>query len=440
MSAYFYGENEPVSRVGNPQLPPGYDYDGVNRDALMSRMTVGAPGTPGYPPRGGGRLLLPDGISYRLLVLPPDDTMTPELLGKIGQLVSGGATVVGRRPVRSPSLRDYPHCDAAVQSLAGEIWGDCDGKTVTEHAYGKGRVVWGKPLEKVLAERGAGPDCDFGAAGLNYIHRQVADSEVYFVANPAEKATRQVQCSFRVAGKTPHFFYPDRGTIENVPVFTEEAGRTRMTAAIRSLWLGVRRLQRRCGRRSCGGRGVFGRVVVHRCRRPPRSPNRPRTPWRFARRSIAARTAPARSNESMSPRRCNRECATADCACESTTVLSRATPRPGHAKLHVCVPGGRQTPGHDVRRRKHADHSARHRRAGRQTRRTCGVRPGRAAPMGVWRRRFGKPAVSKFKTRGGQTIKAHGRRRRRRSSHWADRGSCNSRRIGARRRARRSTR
>ena len=45
-----------------------------------------------------GRLVLPDGMSYRLLVLPQATTMTPALLRKIKELVEAGATVVGPRP------------------------------------------------------------------------------------------------------------------------------------------------------------------------------------------------------------------------------------------------------------------------------------------------------------------------------------------------------
>ena len=47
-------------------------------------------------------------MSYRLLVLPRRQTMTPQLLAKIEELVEAGATVVGPRPVKSPSLAGYP--------------------------------------------------------------------------------------------------------------------------------------------------------------------------------------------------------------------------------------------------------------------------------------------------------------------------------------------
>ena len=97
--------------------------------------------------RGGvtdGRLAFADGMSYGVLVLPERETMTPALLRKVRELVEAGATVIGPPPRKSPSLSGYPACDAEVAALAAELWGDCDGERVGEHAYGKGRFIWEK--------------------------------------------------------------------------------------------------------------------------------------------------------------------------------------------------------------------------------------------------------------------------------------------------------
>jgi hypothetical protein len=91
-----------------------------------------------------GQLVLPDGMSYRLLVLPVVETMTPALLTKIGQLIEAGATVIGSPPRKSPSLSGFPACDAQVQKMAGEIWGNNESpKELTERRFGKGRIFWG---------------------------------------------------------------------------------------------------------------------------------------------------------------------------------------------------------------------------------------------------------------------------------------------------------
>ncbi|MBI5685885.1 MAG: hypothetical protein HZC54_12500 [Verrucomicrobia bacterium] len=116
---------------GNPPDRLGYNFDGIAPETLLARVSV-----------KDGRLVLPDGMSYRVLVLPERETMTPALMRKVKDLVEAGATVIGPRPLKSPSLENYPKCDGEVKSIASELWGDCDGRTIKERAQGKGRIVW----------------------------------------------------------------------------------------------------------------------------------------------------------------------------------------------------------------------------------------------------------------------------------------------------------
>ncbi len=118
------------------QPPEGFKYDACTPEALLTRVSV-----------RDGRLVLPDGMSYRLLVLPESDTMTPKMLGRISDLVKAGATVMGGPPKKSPSLSGYPGCDEEVRRLADALW---SGKKTSEKAVirrvGEGRVVWGENL------------------------------------------------------------------------------------------------------------------------------------------------------------------------------------------------------------------------------------------------------------------------------------------------------
>ena len=116
-----------------PVHRPGYNFDGCTPEVVLKRMKV-----------KDGRLVLPDGMSYRVLVLPEVETMTPKLLRKVSELVKAGATVVGPPPVRSPSLSNYPQCDEEVAELARALWGS--GGTSGSAGYGKGRVIW--PIEQ----------------------------------------------------------------------------------------------------------------------------------------------------------------------------------------------------------------------------------------------------------------------------------------------------
>ncbi|BCM92660.1 hypothetical protein IAD21_04542 [Abditibacteriota bacterium] len=214
---YFTGENAPVGmRVGDPALPTGYDYDACTSDGLFKRFSV-----------KNGRLVTPDGTSYRVLILPPSPSMTIATLRKVSELVQAGATVIGPRPERSPSLQNYPDCDAQVQTLAAQIWGNCDGKTVTSHAFGKGQIIWGKPLEQVFASLGALPDfsCDTPGSRVAEIHRSTDGSEIYFVSNQRQ-STQDLECTFRVTGKVPELWHPDTGQTETANIYREANGRT----------------------------------------------------------------------------------------------------------------------------------------------------------------------------------------------------------------------
>jgi hypothetical protein len=120
----------PPSSATQGVLPDrrGYNFDGCAPDTLIERASV-----------KDGRIVFPDGMSYRLLVLPRFDTMTPRLLEKIASLVEEGATIMGAPPRKSPSLSDYPKCDAQVRQLAEKLWGT--DATISRREVGKGMVL-----------------------------------------------------------------------------------------------------------------------------------------------------------------------------------------------------------------------------------------------------------------------------------------------------------
>ena len=217
-AAYFIGE----SAAAEPPAPPaGYDYDVVNADVLLHGATV-----------KNGRIVLASGASYAALILPPNDVnMLPPTLQRIGELVRAGATVVGPRPQHSPSLTGFPECDAQVEKLADGLWGKCDGVSVQENSVGNGRVVWGKSLADVFAAQNLKPDFEFAGAAagsrLAYAHRVAGAADIYFVSNQRRQFD-SADCTFRVGGKIPELWHPDTGVIEPAPVWSEEAGRTKV--------------------------------------------------------------------------------------------------------------------------------------------------------------------------------------------------------------------
>jgi hypothetical protein len=141
--------------------------------------------------------------------------MTPQVLHKLHDLVEAGATIVGPRPTRSPSLLHYPEADKEVRSLATDLWGDMDGVTFTQHAFGKGMTYWGLSLNEVLSRVDTPPDFA-SSKPLNappvWIHRRTSDADIYFVANQAD-APEHIEARFRVTGKDVQIWRPMDGAM-----------------------------------------------------------------------------------------------------------------------------------------------------------------------------------------------------------------------------------
>lgn len=176
----------------------GYDFDTCNSDVLINLLTV-----------ENKHLKLPSRMRYRTLSLPASKRMTPQLLQKLKQLAEGGASIIGPRPELSPSLIHYPTCDTEVEHLVEELWGN-----------GKIRDI---ALEVALAELELPPDfeCVNKACSLLSLHRRMEDAEIYFVCNQSSEAI-ETECLLHVSGKTPEFWYPNTGEIENSPIYSNE--------------------------------------------------------------------------------------------------------------------------------------------------------------------------------------------------------------------------
>jgi hypothetical protein len=207
--AYFIGEDTPkMTGQQKPPLPPGYSFDYINAEVIENRLQV-----------KNGRFVLPDGMSYRVLVLPGEATMRPALLKKIRELVAAGGIVLGEPPTHSPSLQNYPQCDVQVAKLAREVWGNCDGKSVTSTRYGRGRVFRGLELPAVFSKMQIPPDLsDVDHGKILFIHRSSPDAEIYFLSNQSSSPT-DIDPKFRVAGRAPELWHPDTGAIERPAVY-----------------------------------------------------------------------------------------------------------------------------------------------------------------------------------------------------------------------------
>lgn len=207
--ACYYGDHVPnftqLKKSDPAKILPGYDYDVLTEEALLTRVTV-----------KDGRLTLPDGMSYRVLALPNRPTISLPVLRKVRDLVAAGATVVGPAPSEASGLHDHEARDTEVQHIASELWG-------------RGRIVANRSVREVLQAGGVPPDCEFiGAASdanFDFIHRRDGDAEIYFVANRLDRP-EQVQVAFRVADRAPEVWDAVTGERRLATDFRREDGRT----------------------------------------------------------------------------------------------------------------------------------------------------------------------------------------------------------------------
>jgi hypothetical protein len=213
---YFIGEDAPkMTGIRNPELPKGYSFDYINAEVILNRLSA-----------KDGKLVLPDGMSYRIMVLPPVVTMRPELLRKIKQLVAEGAAILGPIIDHSPSLQNFPTADNEVKSMSSELWGKVDGKSITSGKYGNGLILSGLDMQSALNQIALIPDVSYPEnTPMLWIHRRLKDCEVYFVTNQSNTPLN-VETGFRVSGKQPELWDAVNGTIRDLPAFVQKGGRT----------------------------------------------------------------------------------------------------------------------------------------------------------------------------------------------------------------------
>jgi hypothetical protein len=199
----FTGEASPNDALLIPQIKAlGYDYDLVGSNKIAS-LTVNE-----------GLILTEHGATYKALLLPQNSWITPETLSKLEALAKGGATILGAKPKKSPSLKRYPSSDVKVAQFAEELWGKGLIKDISVLDFLKNGAL---PPD-VSIEQVSGNDFDF-------THRKAADTDIYFVVNK-QKESRVLNCRFRVSGMQPELWNAESGEITKAIVWKDNGDGT----------------------------------------------------------------------------------------------------------------------------------------------------------------------------------------------------------------------
>ena len=177
--AYFIGEDTPkMTGACVPALPYGYSFDYINSEVLRTRARV-----------EGGELVLDSGMRYKVLVLPKQKSMRPEILEVLDGFARAGLTIVGPAPQKSPSLEGWPDADRRVRAMASEMWR-------LPNVYPDGTE-----LRDVFKAKGMAEDFRYDNRKDNilFIHRTLgAEGDIYFISNQEDRQV-QIRGSFKVS-------------------------------------------------------------------------------------------------------------------------------------------------------------------------------------------------------------------------------------------------
>ncbi len=217
---YYYGDHVPnvfPYKHSDPAgVMPGFDYD-VTDETIFLRLTV-----------KDGRVVVPGGVEYRVLVLPDHRVLSLAVLEKTVELLESGATVLGPKPEMLKSLSGGEEAQKRFRELADTIWGGSLSDK-GERDYGTGHVAWGMTARDYLMSKDLAPDFEVignnSTTDYDYIHYIVGGRDVYFVSNQTEER-QAVQCRFRVAGRQPELWNALEGTTCQAEAFTQADGLT----------------------------------------------------------------------------------------------------------------------------------------------------------------------------------------------------------------------
>lgn len=156
----------------------GFTYDFIS-DRQVRRLKI-----------AGDRLTSEGGSSYRTIVLPASSYVSLDTVQQIIELARSGAIVVSleRWPSDVSGLADLETRRARLKAAIDAVtFGPADANGIREAVVGRGRIVQGPDLERLLARVTVRrePMVD---RGLQFARRVDDMGRIYFVSNPGDKA------------------------------------------------------------------------------------------------------------------------------------------------------------------------------------------------------------------------------------------------------------
>ncbi|MEO6731126.1 MAG: glycosyl hydrolase [Ferruginibacter sp.] len=202
-----------LSKQKDPAVPAGYKADICSPKEFLQRFDVKE-----------NQWVLPDGMSYKILVLPPNGSIDIELAKKIEQLISKGGVVIGNGFKGSAGLKGLS-ADDEVKRISASLFGTSSADSSFEkpvRSVGKGKVYTGYDMNEVMKLENIAKDVALPVdePKLMWIHRMDNEEHYYFISNQSGDR-KEVRLSFRVARLLPEILNPETGSQFNAPVWEQ---------------------------------------------------------------------------------------------------------------------------------------------------------------------------------------------------------------------------
>mgnify|MGYP001388103839 CR=1 FL=1 len=189
-------------------FPEGFKYDYCNPDILLNRLSV-----------HNGKIVTPEGLSYKLIYLPDNERMLPETLEKLVDLARSGAVIVGNAPRNIATLEGGSVSQKRFEKAVETLWGNKGEKIRT---IGKGKVISGTFIGEALQLLKLKPDVS--GSDAMWLHRRTEGADWYYVCSPFG-SNFQGDLNFSNEGN-PEIWNPVSGEAEAARVVERAGGRT----------------------------------------------------------------------------------------------------------------------------------------------------------------------------------------------------------------------
>jgi hypothetical protein len=217
---YYYGDHVPnvfPFKHSDPAgVMPGFDYD-VCDETIFLQLEV-----------EDGKIVVPGGVEYRVLVLPDHRVLSLAVLEKMEELVQDGATVLGHKPEKQISLVGGKEAQISFRELSDRIWGEASTES-GEKDYGQGKVAWGVTARAYLLSKEVKQDFDVlendSKTDFDYIHYTIGAGDIYFVTNQTTERQKFL-ARFRISGKQAELWDAISGEIREAKAYTQKDGLT----------------------------------------------------------------------------------------------------------------------------------------------------------------------------------------------------------------------